>query len=750
MIMAEQAVYPKKPYQVGAANAVTMTNRSKDKLLPVRHNTPGNIILVHGVNDIGNSYAAVERGLCEGLATRLSGDLRPANYRLPNSADKELIFDDPEAVFYKRTISDDTLSPVIPFYWGYREVSSKVQTNAKLSRGQALDRFGNRLDKDHSKGGGPFANATTTLPDMWNKGKWGVFRALDIAQKDATHPVLDNPGRMYMILAAQRLAMLICMIRDYDEDEVVSIVAHSQGCLISLLAQAFLLDPKMKAQQPNAKPADTLIMTHPPYSLIADIPKMVSAVDGYNEGDELMIGRYGHIDGIQTAGARLQTLANIVEGVWRKRNENPPIGELSDVKKYYGAVGKGWQCNADRDNRGKVYLYFCPEDMTVALANVQGIGWQGVPEFQRATSKATGKEILLEPRAALGAGFKQRVFTAKKRPDPKSGKPVLVGPAGTPFYFALRQPGEDDQAHTAVSDTLLSKKVIRGHLAGGISSRKGAGDEENRRQGIRQVSGEELKIPVEASLLEGAIADSTGRAGASEAVDPIDASIAITSNYGVNNVWQLIDYEVSNDVVLNKHPINSPYPNLYSGKVVAGRNLVAPLQTMLNGEKPLSACCEVLEVYVCVYQGFTFIPTTPPKILVRRTETPNEARFRWQHQFVPRSFHGAIFGGQANHRNVTAYDVAIGGGKASSDPEFYRYLCAVADWRLQKNRRLRKPSVEWWDNFSEKYAAYVRCEPEWRSYLISANSEYYSHGVLPDRLPVLPEGLPDSVICELI
>ena len=37
----------------------------------------------------------------------------------------------------------------------------------------------------------------------------------------------------------------------------------------------------------------------------------------------------------------------------------------------------------DRDNRGKVYLYFCPEDTTVALENVQGIGWQGVPDVQQ-------------------------------------------------------------------------------------------------------------------------------------------------------------------------------------------------------------------------------------------------------------------------------------------------------------------------------------------------------------------------------
>jgi len=499
-------IYPRKPYNVGAANGVTMAKRSKDKIIPVRHNTPGNIIVIHGVNDTGTAYAAVERGLCEGLMARLNGDLRPAEYRLPTEADKDKLFDDPDSVFYKRTISADTLSPVIPFYWGYREVSDRVQTNAKLSRGQALDRHGNRLDKDYSKGGGPFANATSTLPDMWNQGKWGVFRGLDTAQHDATHPVLNNPGRMYMILAAQRLAALICMIRDYDENETVSIVAHSQGCLISLLAQAFLLDPKMKEQQPNARPADTLILTHPPYSLIDDIPTMVGLIDGYSDGDAAMKGRYKHIDGVQTTGARLQTLVNIVQGIWAQKRDTPELAELSDTKKYFGAVGKGWKAEADRDNRGKVYLYFCPEDMTVALANVQGIGWQGIPEFVRGKSK----ETLYKPRESLGPGFFQRVFTAKKRPDPWHGQAVLVGSKDSPHYFALRQPGEDDQSHTEVSDSFTSKKWVRGHLQDFAKHTLPINDDEARRQGIRLITGEALKVPVEASLLEGSVPDARG------------------------------------------------------------------------------------------------------------------------------------------------------------------------------------------------------------------------------------------------
>lgn len=727
-----------------------MSNRSKDKILPVRHNTPGNIIVIHGVNDTGTSYAAVERGLCEGLSTRLSGDLKPASYVLPTSADIGKLVDDPDDTYYKRTIDSDTLSPVIPFYWGYRETSDQVRLNDKLSRGQALDRHGNRLDKDFSKGGGPFANATSTLPDMWNKGKWGVFRSLDLAQHDATHPVLNNPGRMYMILAARRLAALICMIRDYDEDETVSIVAHSQGCLISLLAQAFLLDPKMRQEQPNARPADTLILTHPPYSLIADIPKSVSIVDGYSDEDAAMKGRYKLIEGAQTVNARLQTLSNIVRGVWSCRHAAPPLEELADASKHCGAVGKKWRAQEDRDNRGKVYLYFCPEDMTVALANVQGIGWQGVPDVQRGPAAKSSRDTQYRPLAALGDGFRQRVFTAKKRPDPKTGKPVMVGPAESPFLFVLRHPNEADQTHTEVSDSWTSEHVIRGHLPPSKRPELSAHPDEDRLQGIRNITGESLKTPVEASLFEGALADSKGRPGASERVDPIDAAIAVTSNYGLINVWDVVKYPVAQEALQDELPVTSPFPSVYDGLVVAAQEMRAEIQSHLNKNKQPGGCCEVFEVYACSSFGLTsFTVTSPPKVLIKRTETPDEARLRWQKQVVPRSFHGAIIGGQANHRNVTAYDVAIGGGKASSDPFFYKYLCDVADWRLQlSNKRIRR-GVTQWEKFEKDNSCYLAVEPGWRKKLINGNRDYYSTGELPEGLPVLPDGLPSSVLCEL-
>jgi hypothetical protein len=131
-------------------------------------------------------------------------------------------------------------------------------------------------------------------------------------------------------------------------------------------------------------------------------------------------------------------------------------------------------------------------------------------------------------------------------------------------------------------------------------------------------------------------------------------------------------------------------------------------------------------------------------------ESPNDARRRWQHELGEKSFHSAIFDSRENHRRVTAYDVAIGSGKASSHRLFYAYLCAVADWRLKNpspGDYIRK-EMPTWDDFMDKYGAYYECEPDWRKQLIKGNVDYYSYGELPSCLPVLSGKLWDIVISE--
>lgn len=774
--MGEKSIYPKTAFNRGAATGLTTYSKSNIKVCAVKHNLPGSIILVHGVNDVGTSYDAVESGLCAGLTERLRGDLKPATYRLPRTEDRRRIEEDPDAVFFKRKVTEQTHSPVIPFYWGFREEAAWVKSGKGTKHGQATDRYGNRLDKDHSKGGGPFANATSTLPDMWNRGKSGIYGLLDKGLRDATHPMNDNPGRLYMVLAARRLAALITMIRDYDIDETVSIVAHSQGCMLSLLAQAFLLDARMLKVQPNARIADTLVLCNPPYSLVDDVPALVDLADGYSGEDKAMANRYSSLESGQTLHARLTTLGNIVKGVQEKRHLVPALADLPNTLLHCGVVGSKWVPGEDRDNRGKCYLYFSPEDMTVALSNVQGIGWQGVPEYVRGRKielkplvlesisdgpmdtgnlVETPVKILRRPLQELGSSFFQRVFTMKRRPDFQTGLPVLLGKAGPPDVFALRGRGEDDQSHTGVSDSWISKNGIRARLPEKGGAPFIAGDDEKARHHLRIINGEPLPRAVAASMTEGVQRDSSGREGASEIVDPIESATCVTSQFGFITKWECI----SNPIYAqdqSKYSAGalspSPAPHVFDGKVRSVPKIRFVVEEEFNREKLPVDQTEILLIYECMQKGVPAKPFSPPKLLIKRAETGNEARLRWQNTAVPRSFHSAIYSGRENHRQVTAYDVSIGGGKAPTDPDFYGYLCAVADWRLKSlpSSRPVRPGILCWTAFQENFGSFLNAEPAWRAELIKGSVDYYSSGKLPPWLPLFPEGLPASIVSEAI
>jgi hypothetical protein len=763
--MSKPGLYKKLPFSRGTGEGVTLPGLGNKRIIAAKHDMPGSIILVHGVNDVGVSYDALESGLCEGLTKRLCGDLRPATYQMPQPSDRDELKDDPDAVFYKRKLTDDTYSPVIPFYWGYREERDKAVDGRKTSHGQAVDRYGNRLDKDYSKEGGPFANATTTLLEMWGPGKGGPVEAIDAASHDATRPILKNPGRLYMVLAARRLAALISMIRDYDEDEAVSIVAHSQGTMVSLLAQAFLLDPNMQKDQPGARPADTLILCNSPYSPVDELPTMAGLVDGYSGADELMAkdNLYRYISGHQTLHARLTTLANIVKGVAEKKHDSPPLTELTDTTKHHGAVGPKWVATADRDNRGKVYLYFSPEDMTVALSSVQGIGWQGVPDYQRGhpqTQQASAgipykdfippRPVIRKPLSELGASFFQRVFTLKRRPDPRNGKAVLVGQP--PHDFALKVPGEDDFAHTAASDNVASSHGLRAHLPDASGVPSDASPEERARFGLRRITGEALQEPLAASMGDGAFPDAQHRYGASENIDQIDAATAVTSDYGIDKPhWECIADSAGVSMALRDYQrMPSPSPKVYGGWVAALNEQRLALTEKLNHEKENCDKCEVKQVYVCL-DSSSGRPVTPCKLLILRTETGNEARLRWQKASAPRSFHSAVYGGRKNHSHVTAYDVAIGGGKAPTHPLFYLYLCAVADWRLKipKKEDPKRAGILTRSVFLQLFSDYWADERPWRKALIEGNARYYSSGILPCDLPLPRNGIPPSLVVGL-
>jgi hypothetical protein len=727
-----------------------------------RHELAGNIILVHGVNDVGTAYEAVEQGLCEGLTGRLDRGCTAARYRMPTEADMKKVEDDPDAIYFRRQLSEDTYTPVIPFYWGFREQPSL----ASKCNGQYVDRHGNRLDKDLSKGGGPFANATNSIPDMWNLGI-GLPLWFQEIGGDALRPVRYTPGRMYMVLAAMRLAALISIIRDRAPDDVVSVVGHSQGCLVTLLAQAFLLDKGLR-------PADTLILTHPPYSL-EDGPDMVwdiaRGLSGKNNTDPVMEPHYRFIKSHQTFGARLDTLINIVKGVGEAgmaQSGKLAFTSLGDPDKN-GMTGPKWRAAADRDNRGKVYLYFCPEDMTVALGGVKGIGWQGIPDFMRG-KRVTGRGhdgtatqgstayVERQPLRELGERFYQRVFTKKLRPDPAGGEQVLVGLP--PHDFPLRLQGEDDHAHVSTNNRSSRSHLPVTEWPPRTSAKP---DDKAARNGIRVINAEPLQKPVIADLGTSVeIRASTPAAGTAkvhandadgplERVDPLDADIAVSSDKGIGRTWLYIaDSTAGHWDSSHGETDDNPAPHAWPGLVQKANNNIQKIAARLNqGKRADEEKYDVRRVFLCFNNDPQVGPSTG--YLVEHIELIDQARLRWRNSLSPKSFHGAIIGSVANHRDVTAFDVGIGGGRAVSDPEFYRYLCAVADWKLKimHGEDNGRPGILVWDKFEANFGLFWKAEKDWCKEIIFENSRYYTSGSLPDFLPSIIRR-PSMIVCETV
>lgn len=217
-------------------------------------------------------------------------------------------------------------------------------------------------------------------------------------------------------------------IRRLAPDDTITIMGHSQGTLISLLAQALLVDD-------NQRCADTVIMVDSPYSVLPSVtPK-----------------------GSDT----LSTLIRIVTATTQAPHAQPPLAALRHPQTYGGRSGPRWSPEQgtrldknqrltvfpERDNRGKVYLYFCPDDTTVALKEVQGIGHFGVPDVLPNGTPAM--------RALHPLGFYQRLWTRRHR----DGEPVLVGKTVQPEM--IRAGGESYYPAGLSIPALITQKGIR-------------------------------------------------------------------------------------------------------------------------------------------------------------------------------------------------------------------------------------------------------------------------------------------------
>ena len=189
------------------------------------------------------------------------------------------------------------------------------------------------------------------------------FATLHMNGGDYTHPIFPNPHRIYQFFAAQRLADLILTIRrnPVTGKDVINVVAHSQGTIITMLAT-------MLVKQESFDPVNCTILNHSPYSLEGRLSE--DAQPGHHQTAFARQETFKHfcaLMGTQYKGGDLSDadmLAMEASCASRKPSDNP----LRKDAKYR------------RDNNGKVYNYWCPQDGTVSLQNIQGFGWRGIPD----------------------------------------------------------------------------------------------------------------------------------------------------------------------------------------------------------------------------------------------------------------------------------------------------------------------------------------------------------------------------------
>jgi len=678
------------PKVVARGEAVTDGSKSTSCVsLPMP--LPCITILIHGVNDVGEAYEAQEMGLCQGLNARLNrshnldekslSDLIPSQYANPPK-DKDDATPDPDAVYFHRTSDEKTWSPVVPFYWGFRELEDKIHKNE--AHGQWTDRYGNRLDKNGAKNGGPFANATSNLNDMWGLGFSGKVAGSETFAKWAskpTHNLVKARPRPYMLLAAKRMAMLIKMIRNQKgyENVTINVLCHSQGSMVTLAAHAFMAADSGLA-------ADTVILQDPPYSL----------EEAVMEGSEVG-GKQ------QTTQSRIKTLSNIIGYIGKKRVATPPLSDLTFKTGacWNGVAGPNWQPGAgakqvvanqpanpysftERDNRGKLYLYFCPHDQTVSLLNIEGIGWQGVPNKMSAPIHVDAAMSFdgSPPQNTLSvdvpvfstldsATFRQRMFTT----EGVDGKPaLLVGAAPGPAKIPAVTGGAfspDKSVNFVASDRM------------------------------RTINGEELN-PKIAPVLTGG--EGVGKNAGKLPVDAIDAAIAITGKGGMNTKTQTlpVTYTSGSNVDMDALENSLPYQDNTTDNFDERLHVVS-----VDGADGQSSTAKVTYT----------------------TETPKEARKRWQHNYDDNSYHSSIPGNPAHAAGVMAYDLSLGKPLPVSDDDkaYLNYLCAVADWRTDWEglTQSQKPSDKKILEVKAKEGTAGAID------LLKATFNYFKTGVLP-------------------
>lgn len=371
---------------VGEGQGPTIFDLASELICVKQQPLPGIVIFVHGVNSEGEWFEAAEQGLCEGLNRRLGrlddqmthkgvigGQLTPAQYTGSLTPDGFL---NPKLWAGTYIKPDLSFSPVIHFRWGYK------------ANKEELKEYGDKifLNEQDYWGGGPFANGTSSLPDLWHEGLDDrIFGFISVQAINPTQrPLFRTPPRGYCVLAALRLAKLVESIRRKQANVPITIVCHSQGNMIGLAA-AFFGDALPPVTDPwnntGRCVADAYVLANPPYS----VANTSTGMENWSQRKALDEKSRG---GRETYEARTKTLRAFLDIIRDRAAFELPADQVDREMantRTSASGGKPYSAGADRsahglngNTYGRVTLYCCPHDQVVSAATVQGMGWRGL------------------------------------------------------------------------------------------------------------------------------------------------------------------------------------------------------------------------------------------------------------------------------------------------------------------------------------------------------------------------------------
>ncbi|WP_230474800.1 T6SS effector phospholipase Tle3 domain-containing protein [Dyella monticola] len=387
---------------------------------------PGIIIFVHGVNSEGEWYEAAEQALCNGLNDRLGRkDLKPNSYTNNDKAQKKLI---PRQL----TKDNDGRSPVIRFYWGYRPKDGEERRwKVPLRNIQGDDQWETTRGQGKGPwywGGGPFQNGTNNLQQLWSDKGFDcrVFGAVNLQwfNTEWDRELHDAPGRQYYAHAAQRLANLIDRIRQRHPQDTITVMAHSQGTMVAMAATLMC-----KTRAPDA-----LVVMNSPFALQD------------KRTDALVCGSER-----PTTSARINTFRNVANRI--QRDKKIPTEEDREQLHVGATLQKElWHPDAvvngikERDNHGRLYVYFNPHDRVMGSIALQSIGWQGVSNDLIAELGDTVKQRMLARGTACGDAPGMKKFgtlppIANPEPDAEATD-FWNGTHGNPMLWAVPHPDQ--------------------------------------------------------------------------------------------------------------------------------------------------------------------------------------------------------------------------------------------------------------------------------------------------------------------